>query len=86
MSKTYSNKNFEDECLEYIKHEDEPEEMNNYYSPNAGLEVGLIRFRYFQKRKIRRTAEKLRAKRNYENYGYLKPDYIKPVRVLYNFK
>jgi hypothetical protein len=77
MSRTFSYKKFDDEYMEYIKHGDEPEERTHHDPAEVELDVGLIRFRYFQKRKISRTAKALRFKQKYANYRYVEP--VRPV-------
>jgi len=55
-----SNRNFKVHYREYLRHRDEPGDENLYDGASAELDADLLRSNYFQKRRLRRTARRLR--------------------------
>lgn len=60
MHNIYSNDKFKDQYQEYLKHKNEPKENILYDEAAAELNAGLIKTSFFQKRKFRREARRLR--------------------------
>lgn len=56
---TRLNRNFKVHYRAYLKHPDEPKD-DLYDEAAAELDVGLIRDSYYERRRLRRTAERLR--------------------------
>ena len=45
---------------EYLSHKDEPLEVAIYSEESVGADIGLLRSNFFEKRRFRRTAKRLR--------------------------
>ena len=46
---------------EYLSHKDEPGDPAMYSEDSVGADIELLRSNFFEKRKLRRTAKRLRA-------------------------
>jgi hypothetical protein len=44
----------------FLSHKDEPHEAAMYSEDSVGADIGLLRSNFFEKRKLRRTAKRLR--------------------------
>lgn len=66
-----SNRSFEVHYREYLKHKDEPKEESHYDGASAELGADLLRVSYFQKRRLRRTARRLRHAQEAVDYPKL---------------
>jgi hypothetical protein len=63
MSHTYKNKgngSFKHHYQAYLSHKAEPIEANLHDGASAEIDAGLLRSSFFEKRRFRRTAERLR--------------------------
>ncbi len=60
MSHTFSNKKFKVHYREYLANTNEPRETLNDIIADEELDVGLISNAYYERRKLRRVAERLR--------------------------
>ena len=64
MSHTYKkndyNRSFKYHDQAYLSHKDEPREDNLYSGALAAIDAELLRYNFFEKRRLRRTARRLR--------------------------
>jgi hypothetical protein len=61
MSHTFNNKKFKVHYQEYLTNTNEPREALDDIIAQEEISVGLIKNSYYERRKLRRTAEMLRG-------------------------
>ena len=62
MSQTIdeADRGFRFHYREYLSHKDEPLDLAAYSEESVDSDIGLLRSNFFEKRKLRRTAKRLR--------------------------